>query len=192
MPSKPEIQLISKLREDDTQAFDTLFHLYSKRLYRFAFSILKNSEDSEGVVQEAFLRIWNNRKVIDPSKSFKSYLFAISHNLIIDQLRNRLKEREFLSHLEMHFDTGIHTVENEVDYNIIRAQVDQAVDELPEKRKQVYKLSRVEGMSHKEISEQLNISVKTVENQINLALKYLKDRLGAGALAVILCISLFA
>ena len=181
MPSKLEIELISKLRNDDILAFDRLFHTYSKRLYRFAFSILKNNEDSEGIVQEAFLRIWYNRKNIDSSKSFKSYLFAITHNLIIDQLRNRLKEREFRSYLEKRFETGTLTVENEVDYNILKSEVDRAVEELPEKRKQIYKLSRKEGLSHKEISEQLNISVKTVENQITLALKYLKDQVGTGA-----------
>jgi RNA polymerase sigma-70 factor (family 1) len=191
MPAKIENELILKLHHDDVKAFDELFHIYNRRLYLFAFSLLKNNEDSEGIVQETFLRIWKNRKNIDPSRSFKSYLFAISHHLIIDQLRNRLKEKVFLSHIENYFDAGVLSVENEAGLNIFKSQIDKAVEELPEKRKKIYKLSRAEGLSHKEIADQLNISVKTVENQINLALKHLRDRLGTGALAVITWFFLF-
>jgi RNA polymerase sigma factor (sigma-70 family) len=97
----------------------------------------------------------------------------------------------FLSHIENYFDAGVLSVENEAGLNIFKSQIDKAVEELPEKRKKIYKLSRAEGLSHKEIADQLNISVKTVENQINLALKHLRDRLGTGALAVITWFFLF-
>ena len=191
MPSENEIKLISQLQKDDVKAFDRLFHIYSRRLYRFAFSLLKNREDSEGIVQEVFLRVWDKRAGIDSSKSFKSYLFTISYHLIMDQLRLRLKEKTYQSHLEKFFNAEELTLEQEADYNLLKSQIDEVVEELPEKRKQIYRLSREEGLSHREISEKLNISVKTIENQITLALKHIKSRLGHELLGVMLFISLF-
>ena len=191
MPSEIEIKLLSQLRNDDVKAFDRLFHIYSRRLYRFAFSILKNREDSEGIVQEVFLRVWDKRAGIDSSKSFKSYLFTISYNLIMDELQLRLKKKTYLSHLEKFFNSEGITYEQEADYNLLKSQIDEVVEELPEKRKQIYQLSRNEGLSNKEIAKKLNITVKTVENQITLAIRHLKNRLGKELLAMMLFISLF-
>ena len=187
-----EAETISMLQKGDLRAFDKLYHFYSPKLYRFAFSLLKNNEDAEGIVQEVFLILWKKRNTIDSTKSFKSYLFTISHNLIIDQLRKRLKEKDYQAYLEKYFYLGATTPEQATDYNILKSQVDRAVEELPDKRKQIYRLSREDGLSHKEISKQLNISRKTVENQITLSLKYLRDRLGTEIPAVILYLFLFA
>jgi len=187
-----EAESISMLQKGDLRAFDKLYHFYSPKLYRFAFSLLKNNEDAEGIVQEVFLILWKKRNEIDLTKSFKSYLFTISHNLIIDQLRKRLKEKEYQAYLKSYFNLTTLTPEQATDYNIIKSQVDQAVEELPEKRKLIYKLSREKGLSHKEISKQLNISDKTVENQITLSLRHLRHRLGTEIPAVLLYLFLFA
>ena len=191
MTSQLEIKLISRLRNSDVKAFDQLFRNYSRNLYRFAFSLLKNKDDAEGIVQEVFLRVWNKRADIDSNRSFKSWLFTISYNLIIDELRLRLKEKEYLNHLEKFFNTQDIITENEADYNLLKTQIDEVMEKLPDKRKVIYRLSRVEGLSNKEIAEKLNLSVKTVENQINLALKFLKFSLGKDLLAATLFISLF-
>jgi RNA polymerase sigma-70 factor (ECF subfamily) len=191
MPLKTEKDIILQLQSGDRNAFDKLYHNYSQKIYRFAFFLLKNKEDAEGIVQEVFLTVWNKRNEIDSTKSFKSYLFKISHNISIDILRKRLKEKEYLGHLEKYFDSVKLTPEHEADYNIIKSQVDKAVEELPEKRKKIYILSREKGLSHKEISEQLGISVKTVENQITLALRHIKARLGTELLGVLLYLFLF-
>jgi RNA polymerase sigma-70 factor (ECF subfamily) len=143
-------------------------------------------------VQEVFLIVWNKRHEIDSTKSFKSYLFTISHNLIIDQLRKKLKEKNSLGQLEKYFDSVTLSPEQETDFNIIKSQVEAAVAELPKRRKQIYILSREKGLSHKEISKQLNISHKTVENQITLSLKHVRDRLGTEIPAVILYLFLSA
>ena len=191
MPSELEIKLLNRLRNDDVKAFDSLFQIYSKRLYRFAFSLLKNREDSEGIVQEVFLRVWRKRADIDSTRSFKSFLFTISYNLIMDELRLRLKQKEYLNSLEKFFDLEEIDSGHDADYNLMKSQIDSLVDELPEKRKHIYLLSREKGLSHKEIAEKLNISVKTVENQINLALRFLKNRLGKELISALLFVSLF-
>ncbi len=191
MASESEIELIKLLQNDDCNAFDRLFLLYGDKLYRFAFSLLKNHEDAENIVQEVFLRIWYNRAKIDTSRSFKSFLFTVAYNLIIDELRLRLKDRNYLKHLEKFFNVSDLNTQHNTDYNLLRFQVYNVVKELPEKRRMVYLLSRESGYSNKEIAAKLGISLKTVENQINLANKYLKIKLGKELLIFLLYLSLF-
>jgi RNA polymerase sigma-70 factor (ECF subfamily) len=191
IPDKNEKTRVLKLRNNDVEAFNFLYHQYSNKLFRFAFSLLKNEEDSCEIVQETFFRIWEKRNKIDSSKSFKSFLFSISYHLIIDQLRSRLKDKEFHKSLENYFNKHSNFQENQMDYNTLETEINKAVDELPEKRKQIYRLSREKGFTHKEIAEQMGVKPKTVENQINLALKHIKTRLGKDILPVLLFLSLF-
>jgi RNA polymerase sigma-70 factor (family 1) len=194
MAEVPEINektLVAKLKNNEAEAFDALFHKYSNKLFRFAFSLLKNEEDACEIVQETFFKIWEKRNNIDSSKSFKSFLFSISYHLIIDQLRERLKNQEFRNSLEKYFSERANFQENRLDYSTLETEINKAVNELPEKRKQIYRLSREQGFSHKEIAGQLGVKPKTVENQINLALKHIKTRLGKDMLPVLLFISLY-
>jgi len=184
--------LVLQLNNNEVEAFDALFHKYSEKLFRFSFSLLKNKEDAQGIVQEAFLRIWKKRQEIDSAKSFKSFLFSISYNLIVDRLRLRLKDQEYRKFLVHFFESENYELTNDLDYDKIVLQIRNAVEELPAKRKQIYTLSRELGLSHKEIAARLNISVKTVENQITLALKHLKTKLGKDVFPIILFLILFA
>ena len=190
-PDKNEKILVAELRNSDVEAFDFLYHQYNNKLYRFAFSLLKNEEDACEIVQETFFRIWEKRNNIDSSKSFKSFLFSVSYHLIIDQLRVRLKDQEFRNSLNKYFSEPSNFQENRLDYNTLETEINKAVDELPEKRKKIYRLSREKGLSYKDIAEQLGVKPKTVENQINLALKHIKTRLGNDILPVLLFLSLF-
>ncbi|MBW6536193.1 MAG: RNA polymerase sigma-70 factor [Mariniphaga sp.] len=191
IPDKNEKTIVFKLRNNDVEAFDFLYHQYSNKLFRFAFSLLKNEEDACEIVQETFFRIWEKRNKIESSKSFKSFLFSVSYHLIIDQLRERLKDREFRNSLEKHFYKQVNLQENRLDYNTLETEINKAVDELPEKRKQIYRLSREQGFTYKEIAGQLGVKPKTIENQINLALKHIKTRLGKDILPVLLFLTLF-
>nr|WP_319999522.1 RNA polymerase sigma-70 factor [uncultured Draconibacterium sp.] len=191
MPGEDDKQLVSMLKKAEVKAFDILFHKYSQKLYHFSFSLLKNEEDAKEIVQETFLRIWSKRFEIDLGKSFKSYLFTISYHLIIDRLRLRLKDQEYRNFLRDYFKISDFGTSSKIDYEELTQMIDQVIEELPKKRKRIYKLSRKGGMSNNEIAEELGISVKTVENQITLSLRYLKLRLGQHLLAVILFLSLF-
>jgi len=189
---KDEKKLVSQLRNSEVKSFDIIFERYADRLYRFSYSLLKNDEEAKEIVQETFFRIWVKRHEIDSSKSFKSFLFTISYHLIIDQLRLKLKEQEYRRFLKEYCKTEELPAESEADYETLNRQIAMVIEELPAKRKQIYTLSRENGMSYKEIAGQLNISVKTVENQINLALKHIKFRLGKEVIHVLLFLSLFS
>ena len=185
-------QLVLQLKNNEVEAFDSLFHKYKEKLYRFSFSLLKNHEDSKEIVQEAFVRIWEKREEIDSSKSFKSFLFTISYNLVVDQLRRILKDNKYRNFLVEYFESESFELQTNIDYDTIKTKIQSAVQELPEKRKQIYSLSREAGLTHKEIAAKLGVSVKTVENQINLSLKHIKLRLGKDIIAILLFISIFS
>ncbi len=191
MQNENDKLLVSLLKKNEVKAFDALFQKYSDKLFHFSFSLLKNSEDSKEIVQESFFRIWNKRNEIDSFKSFKSYLFTISYHLVIDQLRLRLKDKEYRSILQEYFDLGDDSLNSTTDFDTLNKRIELAVSELPEKRKQIYLMSRENGLSHKEIAEKLSINVKTVENQIGLAIKHIKLSLGNDFLPMLLLVSLF-
>jgi len=192
LTEETEKMLLGLLRNGDTGAFDQLFRKYSPKLFRFALSLLKSDDDAREIVQETFFRIWNRRQEIAPDKSFKSFVFTISYNLMIDQLRLRLKDQEYRRFLYENFEIGQERLSVTIDYDTLCSQIEQAVDELPDRRKTIFTLSRNAGMSHREIAEKMGVSVKTVENQINLSLKHIRMRLGKDFLPALLLLSLLS
>ncbi len=192
LTEETEKMLLVLLRNGDTGAFDQLFRKYSPKLFRFALSLLKSDDDAREIVQETFFRIWNRRQEIAPDKSFKSFVFTISYNLMIDQLRLRLKDQEYRRFLSENFEIGQERLSVTIDYDTLCSQIEQAVEELPDRRKAIFTLSRNAGMSHREIAEKMGVSVKTVENQINLSLKHIRMRLGKDFLPALLLLSLFS
>ena len=183
--------LVAEFLKGRVKAFDQLYENYSGRLYRFAFMLLKNKDDARDIVQETFLKIWQKRDELSEEKSFKSFLFTVSYNIIIDQLRKKLNDKKYLEFLEKNFNFDDNSIRNMADFNILDHQIRDIVEELPNRRKEIFQLSRTKGRSNQEIAEELNISVKTVETQLNLAVKFLKSRLSDCTLPSILFLSLF-
>ena len=185
------IVLLAQLNKGDKKAFDQIFKQYSKSLYYFSFSMLKNEEDAKDIVQEVFLKLWSERDKIDNTKSFKSFLFTISYNMTIDRLRKRIRDKKFRSFVEKEFDVSCLENGIMVDYDMINNKIQSAVNELPDKRQKIFRLSREGGYSNKQIAEELNIAPKTVENQITLAIKHIKSSLGKEIVPVMLFMYLF-
>lgn len=170
--------LVKQLKMGHIQAFDLLYEKYSRNLYSFSRSLLKTHEDAEGVVQEVFLRVWNKRGELLEQKSFKSFLFSLAYNVIIDQFRKRAKDQKYEQMVIHQAQRNSLDTEDAVEYKQLKKQVETAIDELPEKQKHIYLMSRVEGLSYKEIAQRKKIATKTVENHINLAIKHIRKRLG--------------
>ena len=194
MVSKAELsdkQLAGQIKKGQTHAFDQMFDRYSQQLYRFSKSLLKNHEDAEEVVQEVFFRIWKKRNELNERRSFRSFLFSIAYNLIVDQFRQRVKDQKYEQFLIKEAQQNYLNPENKLEYKELKKQVNKAITELPDQRKKIYQLSREEGLSYKEIAGRLHIKPKTVENHINLALKYIRKRLGNKTLAIVLFLYLF-
>lgn len=170
-----EADLVQSLSKGDIIAFNQLFRKYSGLLYRFAYGYLKSVSDAEELVQDVFTKIWEKHSELRSDLSFRSYLFTIAFNDIRKFFRTKARHSEYLN--ESLFENADHDTSQTINYNSLLSYVRDLVDQLPEKRKEIFVRSRFDGQSIKEISKEMNISHKTVENQISLALKSLRKNL---------------
>ena len=174
---KDERKMVELLKDSDHEAFNTLFRLYSSKVYRFSIGYLKSKEEAEEIVQDTFLRIWQNRSTIDRSYSFGGFIFTIAHNLILNRIRKVRNQFALQNHLRITDLTQCNPTEDKIrqdDLELIRQSV---LSELPRKRRIIFQLIRESEMSYQQVAEKLNISVKTVEAQMTEALKHFRKKL---------------
>jgi RNA polymerase sigma-70 factor (ECF subfamily) len=187
---KTEKEIIEELNEGSVCAFDNLYEAYSHKLYYFSLSILKSKEDAAEVVQNTYLKIWEKRKSIDSSHSFKSFLFTVAYHVAIDLLRERLKEKKYRENILAEASSS-YNLEEALGFGDLLKHVEHIVNQLPPRKHEIYHLSRVDHLSYNEIAGQLNISVKTVENSLNYTMNFIKARLGKDSLVFLLYTALF-
>ena len=167
-------EIIRRLKKEDKSAVDELFQYYYPRLYHFSRSILKIESEIDDILQDVFVKIWLNRHKISNAETFNSYIFTITKNEVLNVLRSKLKDQNFKNELFIRSVAEEYQNPTSVEFDEIKAGIDKIVAGLPEKRRHVFILSRTEGLSNKEIAQQLNISEKTVEDHITHAIKHLK------------------
>lgn len=170
-----ESEIIAKVRSGDVKIFESLFREYYYSLSRFTASITRSSSAAEDLVQDIFLKIWQNREEWNPQGTIKTYLYRASKN----QALNYLKHLSIVNNwAEISKDSLVNSSVNPED-EIIRKElltsVSDAVNKLPEKCKMIFLLHRHEGLSYREISEVLNISISTIETQMGRALKKIRE-----------------
>lgn len=169
-----DIILLNLIREGDKLAFRHLFESYFTPLCRFMHLYIKETSIVEELALDIFTYVWENRKTLQISISFKAYLFQAARNKCLNELRKK-KQTVSLNPEEIDIaETDAMSLETDELYRLIQ----EAVLALPDKCREVFQLSRTENLSNQEIATQLNISVKTVEAQITKALKRIKDFLG--------------
>ncbi|CDF80185.1 RNA polymerase sigma 70 factor [Formosa agariphila KMM 3901] len=172
-----DIEIIKGLKKDDKKALTVLYKNYWKILYISSYNLLKDKEVCEEIIQDVFIDVWNKRKELEIRVSFKSYLYACVRYKVFAEFRsNKIMRVELFEELDKRMQYT--TPETKMMHKELKYHIELVVDTLPEKCKRVYVLSRNEHLSHKEISEQLGISIKTVENHITNALRVLRASLG--------------
>jgi len=186
-----DFELVRSLKNGDIIAFEKLFFKYSKKLLYFSKGYLESEEDAKGMVQEVFLKIWENRENLNEHKSFNAYLYTITFNFVKMYYRRKSREDNKIKHYYEDQNETIYEMESEIDYNNLSEIINQAIEQLPEKRKQIFRMSRKEGLSNAEIAIKLGISKKTVENQITQAIKTLRKMIQDKPLSIILFFYLF-
>lgn len=170
---------IKELIAGNESAFTMIYELYSERIYRLAFRFLKDKEQSEEVVQETFINLWMSREKLDPEGNIWLYLFIIAKRLSLNTLRQICKSTNLTEKLVHYIAEEHNDTEEEVFVRDLEQYAEKIIDKLPRQQKLVFKLSRVEGLSYKEIAEQQNISPNTVRNHMVEALKTLRAHLNA-------------
>jgi len=156
-------RLMQEIKADNMFAFDMLYKKYSKRLYKFAYYILKSPEESENIVQDVFLSLWENRNKVEKDSSVKYYVFTIAYNSAISIIRKKARESQFIEYLKSLQDLNQEPVNIELEYHELTEKLEDIINHLPDRQKSVYLLHKVEGLKYSEIAERLNISVNTIE-----------------------------
>ncbi|AWO00370.1 RNA polymerase sigma-70 factor [Chitinophaga alhagiae] len=160
----------------DISAFNKLFAEHYPALRAYAAFLTENTT-AEDIVQEVFLNAWENRNTISIHTSAKAYLFKAVYNRSLNHHRNGKNKHPLTEADLLRSDPDKNHVIQQLYVNEIRAVLEEAISSLPDKCREVFKLSYLDTMKNKEISEQLGISVSTVEKHINHALKALRKNL---------------
>jgi len=188
---QPDNKIIKRFKEGDAEAFDAIYHNYSKKMFHFALGLVKDEDISKDLVQEVFVNLWEKRGQVDLNLNFDNYIFTIAYNSVRKYFRKKSIETKVIDHLVKNSPEIIESVDGTVIYNELLELASKTIENLPPKRKIVYKLSRQEGMKIKEIASKLNISTRTAENHLAKALKYLKEELSGISLLTLLFFYLF-
>jgi len=181
--------LVRNLSKGNILAFNTLYKEYGGRLCRFAYGYLKSEAEAEELVQEVFTIIWEKRANLKEELSFRSFLFTIAFNIIRKHFRTKAYMTEYFK-IGTSTDPDMQTSQK-ITFNSLYQYITELVNQLPDRRREIFMKSRFEGLSIKEISEKLKISHKTVENQLTDALKFIRTNLNRESFSAILFLIVF-
>jgi RNA polymerase sigma-70 factor (ECF subfamily) len=179
MESDAHVILVRQLKGGSKEAFTQLYLLYSGQIYGFALRLTKSMADAEDILQETFIRLWDNRSKISPDTTLKSYLFKITYHLVIDHFRKRINSVDFQYFIESDYYqlASDSEVEQQLTLEEYHKQIATSMARLTPRQQEIFHLSREKELSAKEIGERLGISEKTVNNQLSLILATLKTDL---------------
>lgn len=193
---KSEQELVAGLVNGDEAAFCELYAVYKRRLIYFALQFVRSTDFAEDVFQDAFTAVWENRRFINPQQPFAPYIYTIIKNRILNLLAGLEKETQLKEGLlanAVNYSNDTETSLLDKDYNQL---FEKALSTLTEQQRRVFELSRIGQLSHKEIAEQLQISVYTVQQHISASLKSIREYLSqhessiSDILLLLLCLNL--
>ena len=186
-----ESDLVSRLKNGDNTAFELLFDQYSHKLFYFVNKYLDNKEESEEIVQDVFLNLWRHKKEIRSIEAFKSYLYKIALNNIRNFFTKKHVREKHKQLIAQEYLFANESEPEELNYEKVIKKVNELIEQLPKKRREIFLLSRKEGLDISEISKYLGISESTVKNQITSAVSFLKGEVKKRGLSSSLFLALF-
>jgi len=177
LSEKEELEL---LRAASRQTFESLYQRYSGKLYNFLMRVSKGDRYmAEELVQRTFIKVWETRESVDPEKSFISYLCTIAKNMLLNEYEHQTVQFIYEEYIKVKTTDLDNNTEKEVDKKLLEDYIDHLTDQLPPKRREIFILSRKEGLSNKMIAKQLNITESTIETQLSKALAFMKSQLNS-------------
>ncbi len=169
-----EKELAEKLKAGDSFAFEVIFYKYRNKVKGYACKMVPSQLDPEEIVQEVFVRLWLKREHINPEKDFQSFLFSIAKHLILDHLKSAVNRRLYFTGEYFQKDLMTDDQSDAVSSAEAEQNLYTLIGRLPERRREIFCLSRFEGLSYKQIADKLHISENTVDSQIRNALDFLR------------------
>lgn len=184
--------LTAQLQQGDKQAFKALFDKYGPRLYQFSLRYLKEKEEAEDLLNEVFLKIWENRQSLRSNSSFQAYLFTIAYNRIRQWFLKKNREEKYIQVFAEEYLASSSRDDDQLDYQLFVKRMNEIIDLLPPRRKEIFILSYKEEQKNNEIAEQLGLSEQFIKKQLSIARKFIIDKIkGNSELAGILFLFLF-
>ncbi len=174
---KNDTEALIQMAEGNISAYRFLFDHHFADLCNFLMIYLHSKELSEEIALEIFTYVWEKRETLHIKATFKSFLFASAKNKAISLYRKEQKAIFTSLDTSQTIDPEDSGSDQAMEANELRALIERAIDKLPEKSRQIYKLAWEENLSHKDIAEKLGISPKTVENHVGIALRKLRESL---------------
>ncbi len=170
-------KILNRIKIGDIKQFEIVFREYYEMLCQFAIKYVKNIEQSEEVVQDTFYNIWKNRNTLNITSSLKAYLFTAVRNNCLQVLRTRSLDIKYENYYKSHYVNESITPSDELNAKELSKVINKALNSLPERCREIFKMSRYEGLKYHEIAEKLSISIKTVEANMGKALKHFRSQL---------------
>lgn len=169
-------ELFFRIKQGDKQSFEELFRAYYKPLCLFAHKYVYDEDDCEEIVQTFFLKLWEQRSKISINTSVKSYLFSSIRNRCFNYIKHQKIKQEYQSEV-MYAEKSKRNDSYEFTEIDLVEKINKSIQSLPNRRREIFILSREHGLKYKEIAEKMGISIKTVETQMGSALKDLREKL---------------
>lgn len=171
-----EAEYVKALSKGDSKAFELLFLRYQPKLVYFFAGFVHDDEVAQDLSQDLFFNLWNNRMKLSDVRSFQSYIYQMARNVLYNYY-DRSLVREKYSEEKAVIPLVIDDMEEQVFANELQTLINLKVDQMPSQRQQIFRMSRVEGLSNEEIAIRLKISKRTVENHLTTALADLRKML---------------
>ncbi|WP_225975133.1 RNA polymerase sigma factor [Anseongella ginsenosidimutans] len=172
-------ELAQLLKEGDKAAYTELYNRYKGLLYVHAYRILQDKEEAKDVIQDLFIVLWTKREELNYRGGIASYLYASARNRVFDRIARKKVASSYFESLKDFAGHYECSTDKQLEEKELAAIIEKEISALPLKMREIFQLSRMENLSHKEIAEQLIISDKTVKKQVSNALKILRLKLGA-------------
>lgn len=172
-----ETALFHQLAGGSEEAFEVIFSLYRDRLFRFAFKMIKSSEEADELVQETFVKLWESRDLLSSVNTPANYIFCIIRNKTIDRIRKISLDSRLREQVWKRIEDARCNTEEILFAEDTNQLIQEAFEKLSPQRKVVFKLSRFDGLNHEEIAGQLHISENTVKNHLVSSLRFIREHL---------------
>lgn len=175
--SVDELTLIEEVKAGNEQAWEYITAKLYEPLLNFIAGMVKDRESAEELTQDVFVNFWAKRDKLNITVSLKAYLYRAARNHTLNFIKRRNFELNYQKGLAQSMVLHKNETEDTYHFSELEKRLYEAIDNLPEKRREIFKLSRFEDLTYKEIAEALEIPVRTVHYQIGLALKELREKL---------------
>lgn len=168
--------LAEKIRKGDAEAYEHVFKTWYAPLCRYGWTILKDKEEAEDVVQQVFISLWEKRETLEVKVSLKSLLYKYVYNAGLNRVQQKKVRSNYAKEAQV-VQLNYTEAEKKLEEKELSNKIEKSIDGLPEQCAKIFRMSRFQHLKYQEIADQMGLSVKTVENQMGKALKLLRENL---------------